>query len=167
MVEKYEMKSCPTVTVIKIISFLLSLAVIATFAFTIYPRPEKYETGADVRESKAFDAVVDAARQARISEINYVGSLSFRLLGVSWIYAASFDDSYTVYSKIDYTVGGKSKTAYYKTYCGEIWNNGREKFVIDSEPISKEFYMSKNSRFINLEQTYNDLAVSVVSQAMK
>ena len=170
MLEQFKLKRCPTVIVMKIIGFLLSLAVMIAFVFVFYPMPEKYETEADVRESKAFDALVDATRKVYINELNYTYAplvqQTFMPYKITWIYEASLN-GYNIYSKIDYAVDGQSKTAYCKTYCGETWGRAGSKFAIISEIISEGSYFDQNSRFISSEQEYNDLAVSTVYWAMK
>ena len=136
--------------------------------------PEKYETEADVRESRAFDALVDATRKVLTNEYrNYdydqlLVQSTFMPYKIAWIYEASFN-GYNIYSKIDYAIGssGETKTAYCKTWCGNTWyKQGNIKFGITTEIISESEYNASDSLIFSSEQEYNDLAVSTVYWAV-
>ena len=172
MMERYKLEKFPSIIIIKVICFLLSLALTGVMLSTFY-RPEKYDTVEDVKESRAFAAVVDAAgkayKQAMSKSDALWGTQNFSIDNIAWIYAASFN-GYNVYSKIDYTLDGESDTAYCETWCGEILSRYGKKDGIETKLISEEKYGEQKSRFINSlissEQEYNDLAVATVFLAM-
>ena len=95
MLEKFTLKRSPAVIVLKIISSLLTIALIVAFIFAFYLVPEKYDTEADVRNSRAFDAIVDAAETVYKKEIynyNYdelFVQQSFMPYKITWIYDAT------------------------------------------------------------------------------
>ena len=176
MLEKFKLKPTPIVIVLKVISALLTIALLAIYVQTFYPAPEKYDTEGDVRESRAFDAIVDAVEAVYIDEIDHshlqVVKQTFQLCNITWIYEGTFN-GYNIYSKIEYIVGseGESKTAYCMTQSGKLWykngNSITQEDGISTSIISKGDYANANSRFINCEQEYNDLAVSIIFSDMK
>ncbi len=169
MMERYKLEKFPSIIVIKIICFLLSLVLTVAIVLAFY-RPEKYDAVEDVKESRAFTAIVDAAEEVAMSNSAALwGTQAFSIDNIAWIYAASFG-GYTVYSKIDYTIDGESDTAYYKTWCGEMWSRNGVVEGMETELISEADYSEQSGRFItgliSPEQAYNDLAVATVFSAM-
>lgn len=169
MLEEFQLKSCPTVTVMKIISFLLSLAMLGVIILAYYQPPEEYNTVENVKESRAYSALVNASEEIFQDELTQTyenwQTQNFTLNDIAWIYAASLN-GYTIYSRIDYTFAGQSKTAYCKTWCGDIRYNHGIRFGIDTDLISENDYSKQNSVFIDSEKKYNDLAISTVLSSL-
>lgn len=165
MLEKYQLKSCRTTVLLKILSLIFVFVTFGVTTLIFYQPKEEYSTVEDVKKSRAFTALVDATKEIWLTELNQGienwETEDYMIDGIAWIYEARLN-GYNLYSRIDYTFGEEKKTAYCKTYCGDVLTRQGMKYTESTELISESSYANQHSILINSEQEYNDLAVSTV-----
>jgi len=171
MLEIFRLKRCLTTTILSIVSWLLALGMCVIVLLTYYQKPETYKTEQDVKNSRAYEAVADAAETLFIDSLSdgqgHWETYNFTIEEIGWIYESDFsDDGYTVYSRFEYTTKGEKETACYKTWCGEIRTKHGVKDGIETKSISETAYSKENSRLINSEKIYNEFAVSVILSSL-
>lgn len=176
MLEEIEVKHTPLLTLTKIISILLMIAIIACLILAYLPVPENYSTEEGVRASRAYQYAVNAVRTA-LSDLedkswnttNYgnIASDKISIGPITWIYTSYINGS-GVYLKFDYTYNNERGTKYYSSTYGKAMTQYGYGTVLSSKEITEEDYNNQKPKIPLGENTYNeDVSKIILSDAIK